>query len=247
MRTHWLSFSAGLVIMLLMVGCGTTGDETKSTSDSGPPARFDEGQQATQANPSLDSLVAENRNLREQVAALAAENRTLTARITETEGVLQHGSGHSQTVPAPSPTERSSTQTDHALRERKTETSMSGKSVSYEAALAAFKKNDLAGAIEGFRGLLGKGIERNLVDNCHYWIGEAYYAQKSFDLASQEFENVLKISGADKTDDARLMLGSSYAALGKTEAARRVLSDLIRTSPNSPSAKRAKARLGQLK
>ena len=212
-----------LAMPLCAPGCGTTGNEAAPLRASEPDVRAEPAAQETQAGPTTDSLVSENRRLREQVNALATENRTLAARITELEGGQRQDADKSPATAVPSG------------------------ELTYDDALAAFRKRDFALAIDGFRGLLRRGIEAGLIDNCHYWMGEAYYAQKNYDLAAREFGTVLEMYGADKTDDARLMLGTCYVAMGKNDAAKRILNELVAQSPKSLAAKRAKVKLAQLK
>jgi TolA-binding protein len=58
---------------------------------------------------------------------------------------------------------------------------------------------------------------------------------------------VIEFPSSDKANDAMLMLGNSYAALGKKDEARKVLDNLIKSSPGTSAARRAQAKLDQLK
>jgi tol-pal system protein YbgF len=189
-----------------------------------------------------DTLQVENRRLRDQVSALAAENRALTAHVAELEMRLAAAAPQKVEERSPAPAQ---------ARPPVTPAPATGKSAdkqaAYDAALQSYRSHDFKGAIKQFEDLLNNSIGPDLADNCHYWIGESYYAQKKYDLAAQEFQSVIEFPSSDKEKDAMLMLGNSLAALGKKEEARKVLDALIKANPGTNVAKRAQAKLDQLK
>jgi TolA-binding protein len=237
-------FIAGVAIALSAAGCGTTSEETMAmqSADSSSPVQT-ESTQGAPAPLSIDSLLVENRNLRDQVSALAAENRTLTARI----GELENGASGTNSRSVPPAQEKAPAKSNRTAALQKAPQPHAAGATSYDAALVLVRKHEYAPAVEAFKELLGEGIQADLVDNCHYWMGECYYAQKRYDLAAQEFETVIEMTGADKVDDSRLMVGSCYVSLGKNDAAKRVLGELVKSSPSTPAGKRAAAKLAQLK
>ncbi len=219
---------------LTLTGCGQSAETTAENEAILRPA--------PPAGPSLDSLEAENKRLRDQVNALASENRTLSARVAELE---TRGAGLAQeraTAQAPAASLPPERETAKAAPAAKDGDRLAG----YNAALATFRARDFKEAIRQFEELLNRSIGANLADNCHYWIGESYYAMKKYDLAVQEFQNVLDFPSSDKANDAMLMMGSSYAAMGKTDEAKKVLGDLVKLSPDSGAARKAKAKLATM-
>ncbi len=122
--------------------------------------------------------------------------------------------------------------------------SIADQRTAYETAVATEKRHDYDAAIQQFQDLINRSIRVDLLDNCHYWLGECYFAQKKFDQAAQEFQTVLDLKTSDKTTDAMLMLGNSYAAEGKTADARKMWTDLVNSWPTSPAAMHAKGKLG---
>lgn len=197
------------------------------------------------ASPSDEILVAENKRLREQVSALAAENRSLAARVAVLEANQRQAAAPAAEQEQPS-LSQTAPSAARPVPQRKVTQVQTG-DVTYDAALGVFKRHAYSDAIDQFRYLLSHDVKPDLVDNCHYWIGEALFQLKQYDQATEEFQKVLDFAGSDKTDDARLMLGNSFAAQGKKDAARRVYGELIQQSPSSSAAKRASVKLSQLK
>ena len=222
----------------LLAGCGQSAETTTENEAIYHPAQ--------PSGVSPDSLQAENKQLRDQVNALASENRTLTARVTELEargaGGVQHKATEQAVASSPAP----GGPPERENPEKAPAPQGFDRMAAYKAALATFRAHDFKEAILQFEELLNRSVGTDLVDNCHYWIGESYYAMKKYDLAVQEFQNVLDFPSSDKANDAMLMMGNSYAAAGKLDQAKKVLGELIKLSPDSGAAKRAKAKLQTL-
>ncbi|HTY60347.1 MAG TPA: tetratricopeptide repeat protein [Bacteroidota bacterium] len=175
----------------------------------------------------------ENRRIKEQMDALAAENRTLTARNAELETKLNEATAAAKTpaVSAPTTTAPSAAVGD-----------VSG---AYNAALGEFRRKNFQEAANQFEAILNSGTDK-LVDNCHYWIGESLYGMKKYDEAIKHFETVLGYSGSGKRPYAQLMIGNSYMALGDKAAAKDAYSKLVSTYPSSSLVEKAKEKLAKL-
>jgi tol-pal system protein YbgF len=173
----------------------------------------------------MDSLMNENRRLEQQVEALAAENRNLTARAAELE-----------------------TRLNEALAAPKVETPppMAASTGGYEGALSAFRSRDYAGAIQSFEALLNGGVGEDLADNCHYWIGEAFYGQRKYAEAISHFKMVHDYGRSEKKDDAQLMIGNASVAMGDRAGARDAFNSLISNYPTSPLVAKAREKLARL-
>lgn len=102
-------------------------------------------------------------------------------------------------------------------------------------------------AILGFREFLRHMPDSDLADNAQYWVGEAFYAQRDFEQAVQEF---LKVPDAypkgDKVPAALLKIGYSFIQIGDKAAARRYLNQVVEEYPNSEEATLAKSKLRSL-
>jgi TolA-binding protein len=78
-------------------------------------------------------------------------------------------------------------------------------------------------------------------------MGECYYSRRQFEDAVREFRVVVeRFPQGNKVPDALLKAGYSYLALGKVEAGRRTLEELVRSYPHHVVVPLAVARLRQI-
>jgi tol-pal system protein YbgF len=117
----------------------------------------------------------------------------------------------------------------------------------YQAALDQFMARNYQAAIEQFQALLQSDINKELADNCHYWIGESYYALRDYNQAIQHFQEVFNFPGSGKRPYAQLMIGNAYAALGNTDAAREAYNTVVNTYQTSSLVSKAQEKLARLK
>lgn len=221
-RWFLIPASIALGLGLVAAGCGSAEESTdqwETTPTVAPTASMEY---------TVDSLKNENRRMKEQLDAMAAENRNLTARNAELETKLAEAStGPAKVTPAPAPP--------------------SGDlSSAYSAALDQFKKRNFQDAVQRFEGILNAGAEEKLADNCHYWIGESYYGLKKYNDAVKQFETVLSYKGSGKRPYAQLMIGNAYLALGDKAAAREAYNKVVSTFPASDVVDKAKDKLAKL-
>lgn len=209
------------VIALAAIGCGTVKDSSAEWATT-PPVSV-----TARLEYRIDSLMNENRRLKQQLEAMAIENRNLTARAAELETRMKDAAQPKTPVVVP----------------RAAVDVSSG----YAGALGLYRKRDYNGAIQQFEALLSSGIEQGLQDNCHYWIGESYYGLRKFNDAISRFQTVIAGPLSNKKDDAQLMIGKSYAAQGNTTAAREAFNKLITDYPSSKYIRAAQAELARLK
>ena len=79
---------------------------------------------------------------------------------------------------------------------------------SYQAAFNLLKDGKYDQAIVNFQKFLSAYPDSNLDDNAQYWLGEAYYVNKSFLEAQQSFQRVVdKYPQSRKLPDALLKIG----------------------------------------
>ena len=213
------TFALGLAVVA--VGCGSSEEDTESWEST--PAVSATAAPEAQA----DSMKNENRRIKEQTDALAAENRTLTARNAELETKLNEATAAKASAPA------------------MTGVPMGNVSGAYNAALGEFRRRNFQEAAGQFEAILNSGTDK-LVDNCHNWIGESFYGMKRYDEAIKQFETVLGYTGSGKRPYAQLMIGNSYVALGDKAAAKDAYSKLVSTYPSSALVEKAKGKLSRL-
>lgn len=205
---------------LFLFGCGS-GEETTDEWETTPVISM-----TARLEYRIDSLMNENRRSKQQIEALATENRSLTARAAELEMKLDEALAAPPPPPEPEP--------------------ITNMNSAYLSALAQYRQRDFAGAKEKFEALLAGGIGDKLADNCHYWIGECSYGMGRYSDAIQHFEMVRGYRYSEKKDDAQLMIGNSYSAMGNKSAARDAYNKLISSYPASPYVKKAEEKLARL-
>ena len=116
----------------------------------------------------------------------------------------------------------------------------------YKASLVLFRSRMYEEAAANFQAILDGGNAGRLESNCHYWLGECAYGMKHFKEALDCFQTVFGYARTTKKDDAQIMIGNCYRALGDKAKAKTEYQKLLDKYPASPYAKRAKAKLAQL-
>ena len=106
-------------------------------------------------------------------------------------------------------------------------------SQSYENALKKFYSRRYQEAVDLFQALIQKYPDHALASNCEYWIGECFFNTGVYTRAIVSFNRVLEFEHSLKKDDALLMIGHCYLALGQKDKAHEALSRLIREYPES--------------
>ena len=86
-----------------------------------------------------------------------------------------------------------------------------------------------------------------LLDNAQYWLGEAHYGLKDFNLALRDFQSVLTgFPESLKLPDATLKLGYTYYELKNYKDARSTLQQVVKQYSDSNAAKLAQQRLAKM-
>jgi tol-pal system protein YbgF len=118
----------------------------------------------------------------------------------------------------------------------------------YDAALALFKAGDYRNAALAFSDFVRLYPQSGYAASAHYWLGNAYYAQRDYRnaIASQQ---VVVSSFADnpKAPDALLNIASCQIELKDKAGARKTLESLMAKYPSSEAAQTARDRLLALK
>lgn len=118
----------------------------------------------------------------------------------------------------------------------------------YMKGLNTFKAGDMPAAREIFTKFLEQYPQHDLVANAHYWIGETYYSEKSYEPAILAFQDVIKnYPTKDKVPAAMLKQALAFHAINDTKSAKYVLKKLGEVFPKSDEAIKAKELLKELK
>lgn len=116
----------------------------------------------------------------------------------------------------------------------------------YERAIGLFEKKWYQQAAAVFKALAESDRTNPLADNCQYWLGECYFAQKQYENALAEFEKVLTFPQSNKSDAALLKIGLCWLQMKKYAEAKEQLVRLLSTYPSSEYVPRARALLEEI-
>jgi tol-pal system protein YbgF len=117
----------------------------------------------------------------------------------------------------------------------------------YKRHYQALRDGKHAAAIEGFRAFVADYPSHDYADNAQYWLGEAYYDQRKYDSALEEFGKVSDLyPKGNKVSDAMLKRAFCHEHLGRVAKARALLGQVIERYPKSNAAALAADRLVKL-
>jgi tol-pal system protein YbgF len=115
----------------------------------------------------------------------------------------------------------------------------------YDQSTADLTQGRYALALQGFREFLNRFPTSELADNAQYGIGECFFAQSKFDSAAVEYARVGETwPQGDRVPAALYKQALSENSLGRIDASRKTLQDLVKRFPQSGEAQLARDRLG---
>lgn len=118
----------------------------------------------------------------------------------------------------------------------------------YERAFNLLKEGRYDLAVTAFKSFVKNYPQGNFADNAQYWLGEANYVQRHFEVALSEFGKVVsEHPSSPKRADALLKMGYTYQELKQYDKARSSLNEVVMSYPNTTAASLAKKRLQDLK
>ncbi len=140
------------------------------------------------------------------------------------------GPGVSSSAPAPGPT------VDDAASE-----------TAYRDAFGLLKAGEYDQAIAAFSDYLARYPQSQYGDNAQYWLAEAHYVKRDFELAIAGYQKMIaNFPASKKLSHAMLKIGYSYQELGQFDQARGTLQALLQQYPGSAAARLAQERLAQI-
>jgi tol-pal system protein YbgF len=117
----------------------------------------------------------------------------------------------------------------------------------YQQAMGRLRSGDHVAAVALLRELIVRHPRHELADNAQYWLGEAFYDQKDYPRAIDEFRKAASLyPTGNKVPDALLKLGFSHLATGQIAEGRRALQQVVNVYPRSGPARLAAERLESL-
>ena len=118
----------------------------------------------------------------------------------------------------------------------------------YERAFNLLKEGRYDLAVSAFKTFVQNYPQGKFADNAQYWLGEANYVQRNFEVALREFGKVVSAHpNSPKRADALLKMGYTYQELKQYDKARLSLNEVVMSYPNTTAASLAKKRLQDLK
>ena len=117
----------------------------------------------------------------------------------------------------------------------------------YQTAFNLLKDSQYDRAIAAFQKFLIVYSDSSLADNAQYWLGEAYYVNKSFPEALGAFQRVVdKYPQSRKRPDALLKIGYCQYELKQWDSAKGTLSKVVTQFPDTPAGHLAQQRLDKM-
>jgi len=118
----------------------------------------------------------------------------------------------------------------------------------YKKAFDLLKDGKYAESSAAFTQFLSAYPQSTLIDNAHYWLGEAHYVGKDFNAALRSFKTVVeKYPDSRKLADAWLKVGYCQYELKNWKESRDALNRVMKIAPDTQAAKLAEQRLAKLK
>jgi tol-pal system protein YbgF len=149
-----------------------------------------------------------------------------------------------ETIDAGSPEGQSSVEAEAVVIEQ---VDMKAALTAYRDAFMLLKQNEHEPAISAFEAFLINYPVTKYSANAQYWLGEANYVAKRYEIALQEFQKVLDIyPDSSKIPDARLKIGYTQYELEQWEEARATLGRLRAQLPDTKVAGLAQQRLERM-
>ena len=117
----------------------------------------------------------------------------------------------------------------------------------YQAAFGLLKQGQYDRAIPAFQKFLSVYGDSSLADNAQYWLGEAYYVNRTFPEALNAFQHMVdRYPQSRKIPDALLKIGYCRYELKQWDSAREVLSKVTTQYADTPSGRLAQQRLDKM-
>jgi tol-pal system protein YbgF len=117
----------------------------------------------------------------------------------------------------------------------------------YQAAFDLLKNSQYDRAIAAFQKFLATYPTSQLADNGQYWLGEAYYVNKSFPEAQAAFQRVVdKYPQSRKRPDALLKIGYCQYELKQWDQAKGTLTQVTSQFADTPAGHLAQQRLDKM-
>jgi tol-pal system protein YbgF len=117
----------------------------------------------------------------------------------------------------------------------------------YQSAFGLLKDSQYDRAVAAFQKFLAAYPDSSLADNAQYWLGEAYYVNKSFPEAQIAFQRVVDLyPQSRKRPDALLKIGYCQYELRQFDASKQTLQEVTAQFADTPAGHLAQQRLDRM-
>ena len=118
----------------------------------------------------------------------------------------------------------------------------------YRDAFKLLKESQYDQALIAFKDFVKDYPNSAFSSNAQYWIGETNYVMQNYEIAINEYQALLNTyPNSQKISHALLKIGYSYAELGNTGEAEKILKNVIRQYPDTTTSKLANERLRKIR
>ncbi|MBR5998627.1 MAG: tol-pal system protein YbgF [Deltaproteobacteria bacterium] len=183
-----------------------------------------QGQANMQAD--LDNLRVELQTVRGQLADQERQNAQLKQELT------------SQINSAPKTVQRPAAPTTEKTGTKEEQTESTDADDVYKQALARIRESgDFSGGRKALQSFVKTYPNHTLVPNAKYWIGETYYAEKDYENAIVQFQEVLqRYPQHPKAASSLLKQALSFQAMGDSNSALVLFDKVVASYPTTSEA-----------
>jgi len=209
--------------------------------------RFDENRYFLEKT--LKESAAESDILRAQISSLESQMKTLKDRMAALEGPARQKEemGEPQRPPVQSDDAEINTEPVPLVKSPEKKDLADERSKAYDSAYQAFKGKKYREARGKFEAFIRDYPRSDLTENAQFWIGETYYAERSFEDAILAYETLLKkYPDSKKTGSALLKQAASFIEIGDAKTGKIILNKLVQKYPDSKEAELARKKLSEL-
>ncbi|SDV50160.1 tol-pal system protein YbgF [Chitinasiproducens palmae] len=123
-----------------------------------------------------------------------------------------------------------------------------GENDAFNAALKQFRDGNYKAATGAFSDFIRKYPQSPYQPTAHYWLGNAYYAQRDYAKSTAELNGVVKnYPTHPRAPEALLSIANNQADQNQKSAERQTLQRVISQYPGTPAAQNAQERLSKLR
>ncbi|MEK6692485.1 MAG: tol-pal system protein YbgF [Nitrospirota bacterium] len=261
------SFLLPISIILLTLGCATTGDVTKLNNEV-----LNMERKQKEIENSLSDIRKNQAELGVKIDTLQSDIQTLIGRfeegryqtekslrdvtsvkenyslqIKEIENRLNNIKNRLNSIEIsisgaqPSAPPETKPSSPPEVKEKEKEKSPED---AYKEAYATFKHGEIGIAKDMFKRFIKAYPKGEYSDNAQYWLGECYFAEKDYENAILAFEDIIKkFPKSEKVPSAMLKQGYSFYELRDKASGKLLMERVIEKYPKSEEASLAKKRI----